>query len=196
MDYSLFKALNGMSGRVQVLDATVAFLAIELSVLFVVLVALLFLLPWGCARRDRRRAAVSATAAAAFGLFVNQPIAAAVGRFRPYVTHPYTHLLIARSQDPSFPSDHATGAFAMAMSVWLYDRRFGAVLFVLAAVLAVSRVYVGTHYPSDVAGGALIGLAVALMLHIGLAKRALEGLSDRLSALWDQMAGFASSVGR
>ena len=196
MDYFLFKALNATTGRVHFLDVAMALLANELPVVLVVLVALLFLIPWPHARRERRRAAVSATVSAALGLLINQPIAAAVGRLRPYVAHPHTHLLISRSQDPSFPSDHATAAFAIAMSVGLYDRRFGASLFALAAVLAVSRVYVGTHYPSDVVVGAFIGVAVALMLHAGPAKRLLERIADRCSALWETMVEFTSAIGR
>ena len=127
---------------------------------------------------------------------VNQPIARAVDRLRPYIAHPHTHLLIARSSDPSFPSDHATAAFAIATAVGLYDRRFGMTLVVLGAVLAVSRVYVGTHYPTDVVGGALIGIAVALALHTSPPKRVLEQLADRCSALWEYILDFPSRLGR
>ena len=98
-----------------------------------------------------------------------------IDRARPYVTHPaQTHLLIARSHDPSFPSDHATGAFALAFGIWLYDRTVGTVLLVLAAVLAFARVYVGTHYPGDVIAGALMGVGVATVLHLLPTRRALE----------------------
>src|SRR3954454_7250194 len=57
------------------------------------------------------------------------------------------------SHDPSFPSDHATGACSLAFAIWLCDGTIGTVLLVLAALLSFARVYVGTHYPGDVLGG-------------------------------------------
>jgi membrane-associated phospholipid phosphatase len=73
--------------------------------------------------------------------------------------------------------------------MFLYDRTTGAALFVLAAVLAFARVYVGTHYPGDVAAGAAIGILWALVLVIPPVRRLLErvalvcgGLSDGLLA--------------
>ena len=116
----------------------------------------------GCAASAGARRS-SRPAAASVGLLpINQPLGHLIDRARPYVTHPaQTHLLIARSHDPSFPSDHATGAFALAFGIWLYDRTVGTVLLVLAAVLAFARVYVGTHYTSDVIAGALMGVGVS-----------------------------------
>ena len=70
-------------------------------------------------------------------------------------------LLLKPSTDPSFPSDHATFAFAVAVSIFLASRRLGWWALAGAAVLALSRVYVGEHYLGDVVAGALIGSAVA-----------------------------------
>jgi membrane-associated phospholipid phosphatase len=131
---------------------------------------------------------VFATVAAGVALIVNQPLSHAVDRLRPYVTHPATaHLLIARAHDPSFPSDHATGGFALACGMFLYDRTIGAVLFALAAVLAFARVYVGTHYPGDVAAGAAIGTLWALLLLISPVRRRLERVALAFARLWDRL---------
>jgi undecaprenyl-diphosphatase len=118
---------------------------------------------------------------------IAQPIAHAIERLRPYAAHPgHAHLLISRSPDPSFPSDHATGAFALALGIWLYDRTLGAILLMLAAVLAFARVYVGTHYPGDVIAGAVIGIAVALALHrLSPVRRLIELVAERAGRLWD-----------
>ncbi len=120
---------------------------------------------------------------------IAQPVTHLVDRARPYVSHPaHAHLLISRSPDPSFPSDHATGAFALAFGIWLYDRTVGTVLLVLAGVLAFARVYVGTHYPGDVVGGALLGIGVALVLYlIGPTRRLIEAVAKRCGAIWDQL---------
>ena len=190
LDYSAYRAINGLSGG-SLADAVLTFVAAALPVVIVAIVALSFLLPFGRNLRDRRRGAVLATVSAAIALLVNQPISHLVDRARPYLAHPaHAHLLIARSHDPSFPSDHATGGFALAVAVFLYDRTIGTLLLVLATVLAFTRVYVGTHYPADVLAGALIGGAVAVALYrLPVTRTALEALARRCGALWD--AGLA-----
>lgn len=186
MDYSLYKTINGWSGN-SVADGLFKLLANDLPAVLVVLVAVVFLVPWAERRQERRSGAVLATASAALALLINQPIAHAVERLRPYLAHPtHAHLLIARSHDPSFPSDHATGAFALAFALRLYDRTLGTILLVLAALLAFARVYVGTHYPGDVAAGALIGVAVAAALFLLPApRRLIERVAAWIGRIWD-----------
>ena len=186
LDYSAYEAINGLTGN-SLADGAMTFLTAALQVVMVGIVALTFLLPWAEKRRERRRGAVLATASAAIALLINQPVSHLVDRARPYLAHPaHAHLLIARSHDASFPSDHATGGFALAVAVFLYDRTIGTLLLVLAAVLAFTRVYVGTHYPGDVVAGALIGAAVAVLLfRLALTRSALEELAGRCGALWD-----------
>ena len=164
MDFTLFKLINGLTGNAAA-DAIGRFLAVDIAYVLVGLVALTVLVPWRRCRSERRTGAVVATSAAAAALALNQPLGHLIDRVRPYVEHPaQVHLLIARSRNPSFPSDHATGAFALAFGIWLYDRAIGTVLLVLAAAMGIARVFVGTHYPSDVVAGALMGAAVATVL--------------------------------
>jgi undecaprenyl-diphosphatase len=97
------------------------------------------------------------------GLAVNQVILLFVQRVRPYNLG-ITSLLIPPSSDPSFPSDHATAAFAIA-AVFLLHRFRGAAAFLVAAFLiSISRIYIGTHYVSDVVGGALTGVLAAAVV--------------------------------
>jgi undecaprenyl-diphosphatase len=181
MDYGLYKTINGLSGN-SFADGLFEFLANDLAAVLVVLVALVFLIPWPQRRQERRSGAVLATASAGLALLINQPIGQAVDRPRPYEAHPdHANLLISRSPDPSFPSDHATGAFALAFGIWLYDRTLGSALVVIGAVIAFSRVYVGTHYPGDVVAGALIGAAVAAALFVVPAtRRPIESVANRV----------------
>lgn len=186
MDFQIYKAVNAAGPSF--LHEVFRLLANDLAAVIVVLVALLFLIPWRTRRVPRRRAAVTATAAGGLALLIAQPIADLVDRPRPFVAHPTaSHLLIARSSDPSFPSDHATFAFAIAVAVWGYDRELGVVFGVLAILLSAARVYVGTHYPGDVLGGAVLGATVALALRWPPVRHMLEKAADWCSRLWDRI---------
>ena len=133
----------------------------------VVLFALALVAGWLVARsRDDLEGvagSVWAALAALVGLAVNQVIGSAVDRARPYTNHPHVHLLVTRTRDFSFPSDHSVVAGAVAAGLFLVDRRVGIVTAVLALVMAFARVYVGAHYPGDVVAGLAVGAAVALV---------------------------------
>jgi undecaprenyl-diphosphatase len=112
-----------------------------------------------------RLACTAALGSAALGLLVNQLIGQLWFRDRPYVEHPRSLVLFtAPSPDASFPSDHATAAFAIAVAVYCFHRRIGVAFLVVAAAIALSRVLLGMHYPSDVLAGAATGTAAALVV--------------------------------
>jgi len=116
-------------------------------------------------RQDRphtRHVLLAAGLSFLLGLAGNQLILLLVDRTRPYDMG-ITKLMIERSGDPSFPSDHATAGLAIAAAFLAHGLRLRGLAFLAAAVLvAVSRIYIGTHYVSDIAGGALTGIAAAV----------------------------------
>ncbi|HWT96374.1 MAG TPA: phosphatase PAP2 family protein [Terriglobales bacterium] len=115
-------------------------------------------------RRAERHAAICCGLSFLLGLALNQAILLLVQRARPYDAG-ITHLLIAPSVDPSFPSDHATASFAIVFSYLLQDRFRRTMLFLLGALCVVfSRIYVGTHYLSDIAGGMATALIAAIVI--------------------------------
>src|SRR5215831_9894015 len=105
-------------------------------------------------RRSERHAIVACGLSLLLGLAFNQVVLLFVHRMRPYDAG-VTQLLISPSADPSFPSDHATAVFAIVFGWLLHGRGRKALWFLAGAMLVVfSRVYVGTHYASDILGGA------------------------------------------
>ena len=110
-------------------------------------------------------ASSSGLIAAAVALAANQVIAHLWTRPRPFTEHPaLTHVLAARTTDPSFPSDHAAAAFAIAFAVLAFSRRGGIGFLVAATLIGLSRVALGMHYPSDVLAGALVGFGAATLV--------------------------------
>ena len=83
-----------------------------------------------------------------------------VGRLRPCVTLPDVRLLVPCGSGLSFPSSHAVNSFAAAGLFSYFCRKWTWAFFTYAFLEALSRPYVGVHYPSDVLGGAAIGIIV------------------------------------
>ncbi len=108
-------------------------------------------------------AAVWACLAVLIAVAVNQPIVHAAHEARPYTGHPTVLVLVTRSADLSFPSDHSVMAGATAAGLLLVSRKLGLVAVVAALLMAFARVYVGAHYPGDVLAGLAIGAAVVIL---------------------------------
>jgi membrane-associated phospholipid phosphatase len=136
----------------------------------VVLFAGLLLWAWWRARASgdasRMAAALWAPMGTLIAVGVNQFIGAAVAEPRPYAVLPGALVLVSRSTDYSFPSDHAVMAGAVAVGVLLVDRRLGGLAVAMAVLMASTRVYVGAHFPADVAAGVLVGVVVCLLSYL------------------------------
>lgn len=87
-----------------------------------------------------------------------------IGRPRPSTRYASPPTLVHAPTDASFPSGHATIAFACGAVLAYFKPRLAAPLFLLASAIGFSRIYVGVHYPLDVLGGAALGLAIGAVL--------------------------------
>jgi undecaprenyl-diphosphatase len=145
----------------------------------VVLFAVLLIAGYLVARRSRDldllTASLWAALAPLIAVAVNQPIASGVNEPRPFAVFPHALLLAHRSTDPSFTSDHATMAGAVAVGLFLVSRRLGAIAAAAAVLMAFARVYVGAHYPVDVLAGLVLGGAVTALGWL-LLRRPLRSL--------------------
>lgn len=183
MDYWLEQFINGPAGNHAALDTFMRDAATWAVPIFVAIVAAWFAIGWVRGLAVERRGALTALFAAGGALLVNQIVLLAWERARPFEAHPGSvTTLVSRSADPSFPSDHAAAAVAIALVLFLAHRRIGAAALVLAALVCLSRVYVGAHYPGDVLGGAVVGAAVA-----GLVWGPLAPLMVRVARVVDRV---------
>lgn len=178
MDISIYKWFNHVADRSSWLHGVARSYADYGIGLF----AVLLLWAWWDARRaDQPVEAVAAVVwaglAAVIGFGCVQVIGAVVDRKRPYAVWPAAHVLISRTTDSTFPSDHATAVATVAVGLWfagsrLRSRRIGIVAMVLAGLMALDRLYVGAHYLTDVIAGLALGALVAWGLR-RVAKSAL-----------------------
>ena len=153
IDAGLTYFINSFGGQNSIVDAVMKFVSFVGVPAMVFTVACLW---WPRNTRQHTRfVALSAGLAFLVALALNQIILLVVQRVRPYDVG-VTHLLVSPSGDPSFPSDHASAAIAIAFAFLFCGRlQQGVVFAVCATFVAVSRVYVGTHYVGDVLGGAM-----------------------------------------
>jgi undecaprenyl-diphosphatase len=186
MDTSLVHALNHFFVRHDAIEDPVVAYVNAAELLFLGMLVAAFVLVGGHRRRETRRAAVAAGLSAGLALAIASVMSGLVDRPRPFAADPGSvHLFTHHAADPGFPSDHATAAFAIAVALLLRKRAWGTVVLALAAVLAVGRVAMGVHYPSDVAGGAALGALTALALWWAPVRALLYRLADGAGALLD-----------
>lgn len=93
-----------------------------------------------------------------------------VDRPRPYDMYAALQPLIPKLSDFSFPSGHTMNGFTAAVSIFLNHRKAGTAALILAALIAISRLYNLVHYPTDILGGLAVGIGCALLANQILKK--------------------------
>lgn len=125
--------------------------------IFWIAVALLLI----CFKKTRRTGICVGTALLTGFIFGNLFLKNIVARTRPYDVNPSVPLLVERLGDYSFPSGHTLASFEAAAVLLIRDKRFGIPAIILAFLIALSRLYLYVHYPTDVIAGMLLGTAIA-----------------------------------
>lgn len=165
LNQALFLMLNAPAHPSPLLLA----LARGLAEWIVWLVPLLLTLGWSRGDERLRKLLLGATASGLTGLLINQLIGLFWQHPRPFMIG-LGHTFLRHGPDSSFPSDHLTLIWAVAFSLLSHPRfrAAGRFLVLLGLPVAWARIYLGIHFPLDMAGAALVALVSArLVLHWG-----------------------------
>lgn len=128
-----------------------------------------------------RKTGIMMGAALILGLIIGNGVLKNVfGRVRPYALddamRSIDQLLVKAPSDASFPSGHTLASFEASVVLMIRDKRFGIPALIIAVCVALSRLYLYIHFPTDVIAGAILGTANAVLavLIVNTAWKAIE----------------------
>jgi len=158
MEPEILRAIQGMHN--DVLDRIMIFLSriAENGEVWILIAVILICIP-----KTRRCGVTMGLALLIMLITGNLILKNIIARTRPCYIDQTIKMLVDRPLSYSFPSGHTFSSFAEAFTIWIYNKRAGAVALVLASGIAFSRMYLFVHYPTDILGGVVCGLLVAII---------------------------------
>ncbi len=142
-------------------------ISVNLGALWVILSGVML-----CFKKTRMIGALALTSLLLALLCNNVIIKNLVGRTRPYDLYADLIPLIKKPHDASFASGHTTASFAAAVTyIRFFSKPISAIILCYAALVGISRLYLGVHYPTDVICGCLIGISSALLVYSVYSKK-------------------------
>jgi len=175
VDLAVFRWLNAWAGASPFLDWLILLNAnYTLWMLFALggITGLCMVLPRSRHLYERyAKPLILAACAAFFGRFIiTETIRFLHKRARPFEMLPDARALFDNTSSGSFPSGHAALSFAIATAISLYFPKAGGILFLIALFMGAARVTAGVHWPSDILGGAVVGILSAFLVRYILNK--------------------------
>ncbi len=164
IDANIVIWLNGLSGNVKAFDDLMRLVASDYLMPLVFSLAMFGL--WFSGRTRAQRVQYQITmlvgiSALSLSNVVVWLFNISWDRPRPFVEYgDQLNLLFYPPTDPSFPANPVAVGFAAASAAWTVNRKFGWWMFAAATLFGFSRLYAGVFYPTDIVGGAVIGIAV------------------------------------
>ena len=169
IDHAIALAVNQLSLSSETLASLIGFFARAFPFLLAGLCAVL-LMALRKGYRERLLLLIEAGAAAVISRWVFvEAIRFFFDRPRPFVLDPAIVPLFDKTTG-SFPSGHMAFFFAIATTVFLYNKKWGIALYVASALIGIARVGAGVHYPTDILGGAVLGAAVSYGAHFAMLR--------------------------
>jgi len=162
IDLYLFNLINGFVGRWAWLDYLAIFFAhyCEYVLWFCLLLFLAFRF-----KKYWKMVFVALSSGVVSRFIVGSLIRFLWFRQRPFVTENFVPLIYQNPAEAAFPSGHALFYFAVSTGVFLYNKKVGILFYIASALIAISRVYVGVHWPLDILVGALLGILTSWVLN-------------------------------
>jgi len=160
LDTDILFFLNGFASKSTFLDSLIVFCASYLPWLLVASFLLWLYFSSSSTREKIYILGVTALSALVARFGITEIIRFFYHRPRPFVAFSQIHALFSDTEW-SFPSGHAAFFFALASAVFFFNKKWGVALFIGTVIVTIGRVAAGVHYPSDIIGGMLIGIAVA-----------------------------------
>lgn len=177
-DFRVLQILNGLAERFPAFGDLVGSFTELSSVLFFVFLAFVFFTP-PYRTEENRRTVLIAGLAGCVAIGISMALSELFYRDRPFIALPpeWIHPVVTHVADSSFPSNHAMGSAALAFGMRRVQSTAIRWISMIAAVfVAVSRVVVGVHWPSDVIISFFLG---------GVVARGVDAISPRLTPLLD-----------
>jgi len=180
-DTSVFLWINGLAGKVTVFDEFFKGIANDYFALItgcLVLIWLWFATRDVVQREKNQRAVLWAMASIGIVCAMMMLINSNYFKLRPFDVLPgdSINLLFYKPTDSSFPSNIAAVIFALAIPIFIKNKRYGSWLLALAILTGFGRIYIGVHFPLDVVSGVALG-ALASFISLGI-LRIIKPLPD------------------
>ncbi len=158
LNIDAFRAINDLGKQYSSLNSTMVFLA-EYMVYFLGLIIIAY---WFTQSRQNKMVIIQAMIAFITAEIIGKLAGKLHLNYQPFAALPNVNKLVDHAVDNSFPSDHTILFFSIYFSFWLVRKKARWLWLVLAFCVAISRIWVGVHYPFDILTGALIGIISAL----------------------------------
>ena len=119
---------------------------------------------WIVDGRIKKEQTLHALIASLIAWLITEMIKSLVTSARPYTLNGFEPLTLTVPGGDGFPSSHAAVAFALAVTIWLHDKRVGIYYLIAAISVGIARIIANVHFPIDIIFGALIGILVAIFV--------------------------------
>lgn len=141
-------------------EAVITFLASFLIYILFLGLAVL----WIIDGKIKKEQVIHAIAAVGISYLLSEVIKMLFPTIRPFIQNGTEVLTLTVPMDGAFPSSHTAAAFALGVTIFMHDKKYGWIYLLLAVVIGTARVLANVHYPADILGGALIGMLTAIVI--------------------------------
>ncbi|EQB38347.1 hypothetical protein M948_07140 [Virgibacillus sp. CM-4] len=159
INHSLFRFINNLGKQFPSLDPIIIFIAEYLA--FILAFGVIII--WFTRHRQHRRMIMSALIAFFLAEILGVIASSVHFNNQPFCELTNVNQLITHEVDNSFPSDHTILFFSFCLTFWLFQRKGGWMWISLAIGVGISRIWVGVHYPFDVAAGIILSTFAAMI---------------------------------